>query len=514
MKLTAVFLLASAVGAIAAPAENGGWKYRWPVMFPAVNEHSFEATVRVVLDGRLAVEIACADGSDLSAWVTEKFAAWFGVRPKVSFAGGDVASVPKGDEAYAIDARPGTLRIAARTAAGVRWALMTLRQLAQPTRGTETVATYEIPALRIADAPETPFRAVHLCAFPEVSLARIERGIRMAAYYKFNHVILESWGTYRSAALPWYGWKDGYLTPEACRHLTAVARDLGVEIIPFFNVFGHASAARGKAGKHAALDVSPVRQTMFEPSYGYNWCLSNPYVLTAQRAIIAELHEAFGRPSYFHLGGDEADPPTCAACHAADYGRMLAAHMKALIAHVKGLGARPMIWHDMLVKEGDPRWKGFYAHGTDATVSLLDELPKDVIICDWFYEKPPQGDRFPTLDLFREKGFETMTCPWDDAAGTKAQCAYARRHGLGVIMTTWNRFIARSICETYTTGASCAWSGAAAVALEHANDAMYTMQRDIFGTHWRQIGWDTPGIDDYADYGFFPDQVGTTIGNQ
>ena len=493
-------------------AEGSEWKFQWPAVVPAVAEHECRADVQVALDADLAVEVTCADGAKGAAWVAEKMSAWFG---GLAFAARDVAGaaddLAENPEAYALEAEKGRLVIRARTLKGVRWAMMTLRQIAQPVRGTFGRLAYEVPAFRVKDAPETAFRALHLCAFPEVTIPRLEHGIRMAAYYKFNYVIVESWGVFRSERQPWYGWKDGKLTVAECRRLAAVAQDLGVTLIPFFNVFGHATATRGKSGKNAILDTRPEYQGMFEPVAGFNWCLSNPHVRQVICDLVGELHDAFGRPQYFHLGCDEADPPSCAACCAADYGRLLADHVTALADFVRRRGARPMIWHDMLVKEGDPRWKGFYAHGTDATVSLLDRLPKDVIICDWWYDDPPKDGKYPTLEHFRAKGFTTVTCPWDNVPGIVSQCDYARRNGLGVIGTTWNRFTSYRVWEMYPYSAAGAWSTAAARDVEKVAARYSTFLRDVFGTHWRQVGYDTPGVDTYSEFGYFTDQIGVSI---
>ena len=38
-----------------------------------------------------------------------------------------------------------------------------------------------------------------------------------------------------------------------------------------------------------------------------------------------------------------------------------------------------------------------------------------------------------------------------------------------------------------------------------------TALRDVFGTHWRQAGWDTPGVDRYSEFGYFTDQIGTSV---
>ena len=190
--------------AVAVQADGpGAWRYRWPALVPEVAEHTCEPTRRVALDGNLTVEVVCGEGNAANRaaeWVAGKMEAWFGKRPRVrgEVRRDEVIAPYQGNEAYELSAKGGVLRISANTMQGVKWAMMTLRQIAQPVRGTFRLSGYEVPEFTVRDAPEVKFRALHLCAFPEVSKVRIERGIRMAAYYKFNHVILESWGVFRS----------------------------------------------------------------------------------------------------------------------------------------------------------------------------------------------------------------------------------------------------------------------------------------------------------------------------
>ena len=57
----------------------------------------------------------------------------------------------------------------------------------------------------------------------------------------------------------------------------------------------------------------------------------------------------------------------CAACRAQPYVELFFSHFTAVCDHLRAKGARAMMWHDMLLKAGDPRWKGFQANGTDET---------------------------------------------------------------------------------------------------------------------------------------------------
>ena len=491
---------------------TGDWHFQWPVLIPDVREHSVDPTRRVAICDSVPVEIACSD-AQASAWVAAKMKAWFKSEPAIREVAPNGGFL-EGDEAYTLSAKAGTLSIAAQTFQGVRWAMATLRQIAQPARGTFRIEGYEVPEFSIRDWPDTAFRALHICAFPEYSPVLIERAIRLAAYYKFNYVILESWGVFRSEKHPWHGWKDGWLTIAECRRLASLASDLGVTLVPFLNVFGHAAAARGTTGKHAVLDVSPEYQPLFEPVHGWNWCISNPEACRVIRDLVGELHEAFGRPPYFHLGCDEADPPSCAICCADGYGRRVAAHIESMAAFVRSLGARPMIWHDMLLRKGDPRWKGLEANGSPETVTMLETLPKDVIVCDWYYGPAREDGQYPSLDHFRAHGFETMTCPWENIGGIAAQCGYARRRGMGVVCTTWHHLATADSPRMLSYAAACAWSANAEEGIKAAETRLYRSVRFAFWTHWRQVGWDTPGADRYPECGLISDQVKTSIGER
>ena len=181
---------------------------------PVPVEFSSDMDKPIAFDATATVTVACPDAGAV-AWLVRHFADWYGKQaPKVVQGGAQVAAAgadaasrvpPEGDEAYAIVADSSGIRISARSLAGVRWAAYTLRQLAIAKRGTFRTEGRIIPTLKVSDRPHLAFRAVHLCWFPEVRPAQIERAIRLAALMKFNYAILEPWGMYRSERHPWWG---------------------------------------------------------------------------------------------------------------------------------------------------------------------------------------------------------------------------------------------------------------------------------------------------------------------
>ena len=303
------------------------------------------------------VAFSCGDAA-ADEWVRRHLADWYGPHAPALIAGGETC--PSEAEAYRLTANASGVRISAGSLAGARWALQTLRQLAIPARGTEKVSGWIVPVCTVEDRPAMAFRAMHVCWFPETTEWQVERLIRLAGAYKMNHVVLEPWGTFDSKVAPWYAWSgQAKMTKAVLAHLRAVAADLGVTLVPQLNVFGHATMSRVVTGKHAALDFHPEYQPLFEPMGGWNWCLTNPETRKLLVDLIGELCEAFGNPPYFHLGCDEANPPSCPDCMKRPYSEILLEHVRAMNGAVAAHGAKAMMWHDQLLEQGDGRWKGF-----------------------------------------------------------------------------------------------------------------------------------------------------------
>lgn len=424
------------------------------------------------------IVIDCSD-AQAATWAEKHLKTWYGkYAPKVEATKGQPQLTA---DAYQLISSENNVHITASTLQGVRYALYSLRQIAIPARGTKSIEGWIIPRAKITDFSVSAFRGIHICWFHETNPKQIERLIRLAAYYKLNYAVIEPWGTFRSKVAPWYGWSDGSMTKKELTRIKKIADDLGITLIPQLNVFGHATMSRILAGKHAALDFSPEYQPLFEPAAGWNWCLSNPETRKLIIALIKELHETFGRPPYFHIGCDEADPPSCPDCLAVPYSELFINHLKAINQAISSLGARTMMWHDMLLECGDKRWDGFYAFGSSQTAKAAATLPKDIIICDWYYEKAKSA--YPTLDYFKSLGYDVLACPWTNISGIDAQGAYAHSANLyGVLGTLWHHFYGEDLVNIYTHLANICWNA-------NPKASNYSFG-SYFRTHLRQIGWD------------------------
>ena len=395
------------------------------------------------------------------------------------------------DSAYSINIDKDGVKICAKNINGVRYALYSLRQIVISNRGTKEVEQYIVPMGSINDYPAMDFRGMHICWFPETEEYEIERMIRMAAYYKFNYAVLEPWGVYQSKTAPWLNWENPPMTKEVIKRLVAMANDLGVTLIPQMNIFGHASYSRSISGKHSTLDLHPQYQPLFEPLAGWNWCLSNPEAKKVIADYMVELLEDFGNPKFFHIGCDEANPPSCPDCASKPYSKLLVEHIKSAHKVLAEHGARPMMWQDMLLKKGDERWKDYKANGTDQTAKAAKTLPKDIIICDWYYRKAREN--YPSYSYFKSLGYDVLACPWKEVSGIRAEAkAIKKINALGMLGTVWHHYYGYDLATIYTNTSHSTWNP--------DSNVYQTGGFNAFKTHIRHVSWDMK-LKEYEHFG-------------
>ena len=486
--IVALFLTATTATALAQGTQN--------VYTPRVVPTPIQCELSAVDYVPFANVTIATDASEATKWAKDHFALWYKkLAPKVSQVAYNGEETHK--EGYAISISKDGIKVSAKNIEGVRYALQSLRQIVIPSRETQKVESYIAPVGEIKDYPAMEFRGMHICWFPETKEWEIERMIRMAGYYKLNYVVLEGWGTYESKVAPWLGWPEKPMTKKAIKKMVALSKDLGITLIPQLNIFGHASFCRNRSGKHATLDIRPEYQPLFEPLTGWNWCLSNPETKKLLNAIIVELLEDFGNPKYFHIGCDEAHMPSCPKCSSKPYSQLLVDHITATHEMLAKRGVRAMMWQDMLIEKGDERWKGYKANGTSETAKAAFTLPKDIVICDWYYNEPlPE---YKSYSYFKSLGYDLLVCPWDNSKGIVAQskAAYEAK-AWGVLGTLWNHYDAYNLAKVYCGVAGMTWNP--------SKDPERYASHSAFKTHLRHVVWDMK-LKEYRNFGLNHFQV-------
>lgn len=268
-------------------------------------------------------------------------------------------------EAYRLSARNGMIDIAARDAAGARYALESLAQEAAYEHG-------KLRPLEIEDAPRFGFRGLHIdLARNFHSKAEVLKIIEQMGRYKLNTLHLhlgddEGWrlqiarfpeltqvGAYRCydpsetrCLLPQLGAGpnrdtpvNGYLSRADYIEILKAAKARGIEVIPSFDMPGHSRAAiRSMEARYRKLMaqgrkaeaeqfrlVEPGDTTQYRSVQNYddntlNVCLPSTYrFIDAVIDDIKALHAAAGVPlKTYHIGADEtagawSGSPACKA---------------------------------------------------------------------------------------------------------------------------------------------------------------------------------------------------------
>lgn len=332
---------------------------------------------------------------------------------------------------------PQEINIAASNKQNLIYGFYTLIERIIPVCTDDGCERFEIPCTEITDDARIKTRMVHICIFPETSYAFMQKFIRIAAFLRYTHIIIEFWGALQFDCLKELSWNTSFTKAEI-RKLIQEARTLGLEPVPMFNHWGHATSSRVSYGKHVILDQNPKLATLFDVS-GWNWNLTNEKVRSLHKQIRRELIELFDNPTFFHIGCDEA------------YGSLTEKDFITTIEYINEVNdelqsknVKTIMWGDMLLYDSASLRKTtknvLYncCPSKEIQTLLLQKLSRSVLIADWQYE----AKEYPieTALFMQENGFKTLCCPWDMSINCiKASVKTVKEHHLyGIIHTTWH----------------------------------------------------------------------------
>ena len=170
--------------------------------------------------------------------------------------------------------------------------------------------------------------------------------------------------------------------------------------------------------------------------------------------LMDELAEACEADA-FHVGMDEVfliGEDDCPRCKGKDKAELFAAETIILRDHLAKTNRTMWMWGDRLL-DGETTGIGKWEASANQTQGALRLIPKDIMICDWHYERA-----LPTTEHFAVEGFPVLACPWrrpDVALAQLQAIRSARAHSTdaiaarmqGVLQTTWGGFAA--FAKTY-----------------------------------------------------------------
>lgn len=361
----------------------------------------------------------------------------------------DVAihSVPAGDlpeEHYTLAVENGKISIGASSVEGVRYAIVTLHQLSEAERGVLSSTRRSVPACRIEDGPARSMRVLHFCHYYESEMWEVERFIRLAAYFKYNHIIMEFRGTFPFRKHPEFYWNESPADPGELKRLIRLAKELGLKVTPLQNLLGHGTGVGVGLGKHVTLGLNPQYAPLWEPD-GWSFCLSNPHLKGVVKDLVEEMYEFFEEPEYFHIGFDEPfNIGSCSLCRHADLDALVLDYTRFLHDILAEKNCRIMLWHDAFVDRDDPRYEGYAIpdRSQPGFFRIVKDLPRDLIFNFWQYDysgKDGENPTWPVADDLKKMGFDVTLSPWTDRMVQNSMAKKKDPDGklYGIIQTSW-----------------------------------------------------------------------------
>ncbi len=245
------------------------------------------------------------------------------------------------------------------------------------------------------------------------------------------------------------------LSKQDVKKLVAVCRENNIRIIPQVNLLGHQSWA-GSIGNllkvYPEFDETPLVRMPEKYAwpnadglYCKSYCPLHPDVHDVVFAIVDEICEVFEADA-FHAGMDEVfyiGEKQCPRCSGRDPSELFAGEVRKIRDHLAIKDRILWIWGDRLI-DGKTTGLGEWEASYNNTFRAVDMIPKDVIICDWHYERPDQ-----TPVWFAMKGLSVVTCPWrmpenavlqarDIVRFRASSTPEMKERFLGMVQTVWS----------------------------------------------------------------------------
>lgn len=315
-----------------------------------------------------------------------------------------------------------------------------------------------IPLGEYSENCQISTRMAHYCVFPDTKIWEVEKFIRLCGAVKYTHIIIEFWGMLQYQSLKELSWKHAF-SKEQLKPIINLANNLGMEVIPMFNHWGHATQSRVMHGKHVALDSNLALQYLFSDD-GWCWDIKKQTVKNLLKKIRNELIELCGAGSYFHIGCDEAYGFEFTHQNVTAFVEFI----NEISADLNKQGRRAIMWGDMLLcNHPEVYTENRYtvnAPNKEVEKYMLENISKDVIIADWQYD----AKNYPiqTSLLLSDAGFDVIVCPWDRGFMQSDACIETvKKHNLyGIMHTTWHTlssgmlYVVRTAMCCYDSNAS------------------------------------------------------------
>ncbi len=348
------------------------------------------------------------------------------------------------NEAYGINVTESNIKLKARSAKGIYYALLTLEQLFQQFGKS-------VPLMEIVDYPDLQIRGIS----DDISRGQVEtvenfkRVIKFISRYKMNTYMPYMEDVIKFDEFPSIGKNRGALSKKEIKEIVEYAGNYFVDVIPIFQTLGH---YENILTQEEFLDYAE-----FPGAASLDVSNDSTYVFLDK--LIKEVAEAF--PSeYFHIGADESWDVglgnSKGLVDSLGIAKVHANHYKKVYAICKKYGKKVMMYGDIILEHPE----------------ILQMLPEDITVVNWRYH--PRFE-YSSVKEFVKAGIKYIVSPsvWNffnpypnySYAFTNIKNLTAsgiKNNSTGMINSNWGDFGAETLKELllygYAWSAQCAWN--------------------------------------------------------
>lgn len=362
--------------------------------------------------------------------------------------------LPASDEGYILEIKSGQIKIEAKANQGIFYGCQTLIQLLEDAQSQNI----PVPACRITDYPDIPYRAVHLdLKYHLDNMNYYYEMIDRLARIKINAVIIEFEDKLRYRNSPKVGSGNAVSIDEFAA-LSEYARKKYIEISPLVQGLGHVSFILKHDEYQYLRDdrkidwvIDPLREETYDLHF----------------KMYDEAMEATPGSKYLHIGGDEVynlGRSELAKKSGMKPFELQMYWLNRVCKYVTDHGRIPIFWDDMVfslsnlygtMRSGEMEDSAWVEKEWAEKQHILDEnialFPKNCIYMRWNYNFPKIQGNVKAIEWFMKHKLEVWGAPaaQDMAAmlprqhsifqPTKDFCEIAVQKKIpGMLLTAWD----------------------------------------------------------------------------
>lgn len=338
-------------------------------------------------------------------------------------------------EGYRLEIAPEHIALAGNDAAGLLYAVQTLRQIIRQSGAM-------LPTMQITDRPVFPHRGFYHDATRgrTPTLAWLKQLVEEACFYKLNQLQLYVEHTYLFRDLTELWGAGEPLTAEEIMELDEYAHQRHVELVPSLSSFGHLFELLNTKSYCHLCELEQAGQMASTMPYRmahHTLNIADPEALSLVAGMLREFMPLF-RSRQFNICADETfdlgKGRGGEAMAAVGEGAYYIDFVSKLCRIITDSGRKPMFWGDIVIQHPD----------------ALEKLPKDTLCLNWGYSPEVTEEAARTL---AQAGAVQYVCPgvsgWnrimnripDSYENIRRMAAYGRKYGaIGLLNTDWGDY--------------------------------------------------------------------------